>query len=175
MTLLPIALLLGLAPAAALPPSPVTPSNDSTAYLASIDRSLQHLAALADRMDQRQRVDLLLRRAELSASESSPYVAEARSVRSAKEAVDETIHSSEAQLREMHQMVDSGKLGGRELDAAELELAHAEETLNEARTQSKRFTERLAGLEADLAHFAAEREQLKGLIDRLLAALDAGP
>jgi len=159
---------LAAAPAGSSPQDLV--AGDVATELHRINQSLQTLVNTVTAQADRSRIELMLRRAELTAQELVPVTAELRSVRQSVEIVEEEIRVARAQLRLTEESAADPQTPDRELKGIDDQIRRWKDELERSQARVKRMSERMSVLEADSAAKNAEVEQIKVAVDRVLFA-----
>lgn len=166
-TLLFIGILLAAGASAQTVPS--TPDGDLPAELARLTKSVREIADLLAKQTETQRLDLFMKRIELSSARVGQLEQSLRSLQSERTSLEEQSQGMELELQRLQAHAESG---GTEVPHAELESA-----TKRAEALRKRFGSRLQALGQEIAELegrlSTQREELREwqrVVDRRLSS-----
>lgn len=142
--------------------------------LAEIASSLQRMELLLRGQVEMQRLDLLLRRANLGNQELLPLQNELRQTKAARDGSEEMLRANEQQLSDFTAMREKPAHATSEDETlgVELQIHSLEQSIRNSKTRLQAQRARIEELENEVAKKAAERDDVKALIDRAIARLD---
>ncbi|HXO25971.1 MAG TPA: hypothetical protein VOA80_01375 [Thermoanaerobaculia bacterium] len=152
----------------ALPPVVAVPG------LAEIASSLQRMELLLRGQVEMQRLDLLLKRAELGNQELLPLQNELRQTKAARDGSEEMLRVNEQQLSDFTAMLEkrAHAASEEETQGVEQQVHNLEQRIRTSKTRLQAQRARIEELENEVAKKTVERDDVKALIDRALARLD---
>ena len=142
--------------------------------LAEIASSVQRMELLLRAQVEMQRVDLLLKRADLGNRELLPLETELRQTKAAREGAEELQRVNEQQLSDFTAWLEKPTHAGGEEETRGIEqqIHGMEQRIRLAKIRLQAQRARIEELENEVAKKTAERDDVKALIDRALARLD---
>jgi uncharacterized protein (DUF111 family) len=148
-----------------LPPPAVTPG------LEDIAASLQRIEVLLRAQVEIQRVELLLKRADLATQEVLPIQTDLRMAKASRDAAEEQQLSQERRLVEVSEFLDNPPRTATDVSVrANEQMKHnLEVELRMTKVRVQKLRARVEEVEGELAKRTAERDDIKALVDRALA------
>lgn len=142
--------------------------------LSEIASSLQRMELLLRGQVEMQRLDLLLRRANLDNQELLPLQNELRQARAARDGDEEMLRLNEQHLSDFTARLEkpTHAASEEETQVVEQQIHSLEQRIRLAKTRMQTQRTRIEELENEVAKKTAERDDVKALIDRALARLD---
>lgn len=165
-------------PGAALAQSVAAPSaaplNMADPGLGEIAASLRRIELLLRAQVEMQRLDLLMKRADLANQELLPLQNELRQTKSARDSAEELQRSNELQLSEFTAWLEKPTHTASEAESqgVEQQVHSLEQGIRLTKIRLQAQNARIGELENELAKKIAERDDVKAMIDRALARLD---
>jgi hypothetical protein len=172
LAMFPSLLLLTLlaAPPAAPGTTMDTTTTDIATELHHINESLRVLVQSATAQASRSRLDLMLRRAELTAQELAPINSELRSLRQTIDFTDDDLKNQVSELSGMDEKLADPAFPDKDAKLVEEGARVLRRTIEVEQRRVKRLTDRQSILETEAAAKTAEIDQVKAALDRALFA-----